>query len=277
MTTLAYDGKILATDSKGSQGNIALIDGVKKLYTPKENEYWSIQGVKVLAFGLGGNPDDLPWILEELNKGVTHRTTLDEAFELNFLIIAVDETGTGWYWSMYRSEGKKENWVLSPIGANLAAGSGQTVAKAILSVGAGAVAAVEAACKLDNHSGGEIQTWEFPGAPETPSVRPAPVVAAVPPVLTMEEQDTQRKLLEDRQYEAAIRIVGGRLFNDTVKKAVEATVTPELPSTPTVVAEAQAILGAAEKVLGEAQALVDDVSTKKPAKAKKAPKEATAW
>lgn len=280
MTTLAFDGKILAADSKASQGHIAMVDGTNKIFTPKENEYWSIQGVKILAFGLGGNPDDLPWILEELNKDVTHRTTAEDAYELNFLIIAVDETGLGWFWSMYRSPGKKDNWVLSPIGKNLAAGSGQTIAKAILSVGAGAVAAVEAAIKLDNHSGGTINTWEFPGAPETPSVRPEPVVeaAAVPPVLTPEEIEAQRKQAEDRQYDAAVRIVGSRLFNETVKKAVETTVTPPLPvvEAPGAVAEAKAILDKAEKVLVEAQSLVDKKPTKKAAVVKSEAKQAHA-
>ena len=195
---------------------------------------------------------------------------VEDAFELNFLIIAIDETGLGWYWSIFRNAGKKENWILSPVGKNMAAGSGQTIAKAILSIGAGAVAAVEAAIKLDNNSGGSIQQWEFPGAPETPSVRPVPVVEAAAPALTPEEIEANRKQAEDRQYDAAVRIVGSRLFNDTVKKAVETTVTPPVPAmeAPGAVAEAKAILDKAEKVLVEAQTLVDKKPTKKAASVK---------
>jgi hypothetical protein len=179
----------LASDSKCSQQNVAMLADHQKIFTPTGNEYWEIQGVKVLAFALAGEIDMLPWIKEELEIGVTHRTRLEDLPESDFVILAVTENGQAWYWGLSRSHRHQRNTViLSAITGPCAAGSGQTIATAVMSVGATAVDAVKQAIRLDNHSGGSVQTWVFPGVPEVMSTRPPK--AEPEPVFTKTDLET---------------------------------------------------------------------------------------
>lgn len=186
MTTICFDTRTLATDSKASQGGVAMIADHQKIYLPEAHEYWEIQGVKILAFALAGDPDALPWIKEALEAGVTHRTTLDEIDDTDFVIIAVNELGQGWYFGLERNARRGQDKVIlsAPTGP-IAAGSGQIIANAVMSIGRGAKEAIKQAIRLDNHSGGEIQTWVFPGVPEVLSTRPVKVVPE--PVFTKAE------------------------------------------------------------------------------------------
>lgn len=172
ITTICWDGKTLATDSKSTMSGMALLGNCQKIYHPAENEYWSVQGVKVIALAIAGKIADLPFAIEALNEGLTHRTDIDW-FSLDFLCILIDETGQAWYWGMARDPQQKGELItLVPITGPITGGSGSRIAAAVLSIGADAKTAVEAAIRLDNGSGGEVVTWEFPGAPAVPSVRP---------------------------------------------------------------------------------------------------------
>lgn len=186
MTTICWDGKTLATDSKASQRDIAMLGDHKKLYLPTEDQYWEIQGVKVLAFALAGDPDVLPWVLEALDKGVTHRTGLEDIQETDFVTLCITEKGEAWYFGLSRNARQGRNTViLSPIFGPGAAGTGQVIANAVMSIGRSAKDAVKQAIRLDNHSGGAIQSWEFPGVPEVLSKRPV-VVEEEKPATTID-------------------------------------------------------------------------------------------
>lgn len=186
MTTICWDGKTLASDSRASQQSIAMIGDAQKIYTPEPHEYWEIQGVKVLAFALAGE-DTLPWIKEELEKGITHRTDIPELIQTDFVIIAVTEKGDCWYWGIGRHpRAGRNDIVISQVTGPCAAGTGQVVATAVMSIGKSAKEAVKQAIRLDNHSGGAIQSWDFPGVPEVLSTRPVKEDA---PVFTQTQLD----------------------------------------------------------------------------------------
>lgn len=226
MTTICFDGKTLASDSKSTQGHIAMIGGFQKIYEPGPDDYWEIQGVKVLAFAISGCPEGLPFIKEALQLGVTHRSFIDWP-ELDFLIIAVDENGLGWYWGAARNDRKNlDSVTLQPVNGPMAAGSGQLIANAVMSIGAEATTAIEIACKLDNHSGGAVQSWVYPGKPETPSTRP------------VAENVEQTPEQEKAAYDAAMRIVVAKLTKDLQLRAA-APATP--PSTHPYVPQETAI------------------------------------
>ena len=214
MTTICWDGKVLATDSKASQRDIAMIGDHKKLYLPTADQYWEIQGTKVLAFALAGDPDVLPWVLEALEKGVTHRTGLEDIQETDFVTLCITEKGEAWYFGLSRNARQGRNTViLSPIFGPGSAGTGQVIANAVMSIGRSARDAIKQAIRLDNHSGGAIQSWDFPGVPEVLSTRPVVVEEKpatqidtskmTPPEMLHESRRLAQEALELIQREAA--------------------------------------------------------------------------
>jgi hypothetical protein len=175
MTTLAWNGKVLATDSQATQHEMVMLYDHKKIFTPTDEQYWEIQGQRILAIALCGNPEALPYIFEELQKGVTHRTRIVGPEYLDFLIMAVSEQGICWYWGVDRNHRRPVDMnVLSPNAGPCSAGSGQIIAHAVMSVTGSSVKAIEQAIRLDVSSGGEVQTWTHPGVPEVLSKRPLP-------------------------------------------------------------------------------------------------------
>jgi len=219
MTTLAFCNGVLAADSQATQDETVALGEAKKIHTPTEDEYWEIQGIKVLAFGLCGNAQDLAYVKEELSVGVTHRTRIQGPEVLDFLIIAVTEDGMPWYWGINRNPRRQHNYdivVLEPLTGPATGGSGQTIATAVLSVTGCAVKAIEAAIKLDIYSGGPVQAWTYPGKPEVMSTRP--VKEAAPSPLSKEQMVEIMKQAGKAAREALARNLG------------EAPVTQESPS-----------------------------------------------
>lgn len=172
MTTLAWDGKVLASDSQCTQQEMVMLSDHQKIFTPEPHQYWEIQGQKVLAFGICGDSQSLPYILEELEKGVTHKTRFN-VDKLDFLVMAVTEQGVCWYWGVDIDPRRQHQInILSPNSGPCSAGSGQTIAHAVMGVTGDAVQAIVQAIRLDIYSGGDVQAWEFPGVPEVFSKRP---------------------------------------------------------------------------------------------------------
>ena len=172
MTIVCTDGKELVSDSQVSMGDMAHPSAFKKIYTPEENEYWEVYGVKVIAFGLAGDAEAAIYIREKLSEGVTHRTRFEHD-DLAFGCIVIDENGTCYEWfSVTNAKNGRNTNRLLPLLPPLAIGSGRDYAYAVLSIGKDAKTAVKAAIKLDNCSGGELQIFKIPPKPETPSVRP---------------------------------------------------------------------------------------------------------
>jgi len=174
MTTICYDGKMLASDSQISRGLTKWPGAFPKIYYPDpEKEYWEVNGVKALAFAVSGDATAVDYIREALAKGINFRTRVEHE-DLDFETIIVDENGTSYMWTVFANKDKRgEQHHLLPMVPPIAGGSGGRFALAVMIVKKSAEEAVKAAMKIDMGSGGEVQVFHVPPKPEVPSVRPA--------------------------------------------------------------------------------------------------------
>lgn len=172
MTTIAFKDGILAADSQGTLGGSIIHNGpVKKIYTPEEGDYWEVQGVRAIAFGFCGDYGQLPFVIDLLREGLTHKTKAPEGHELDIAAIIVLETGDTYVFSAFIHRGQ-QRLNLMPLNGNVSIGSGETFALAAMSIGKSAVEAIEVAMKIDTGTSGEIHTFVVPPRPEVLSKRP---------------------------------------------------------------------------------------------------------
>ena len=142
MTTIAYkDGK-LCSDSKVSWGSGAVPIDFPKLYNIEGHWY-----------GFAGNLVDIEYVKQYLIEG---EIVVKDTHEMEMLRV-----------SHYKKEkliSVEIGWV-GPTGqptffditeSYMAVGSGKDLAMAAMMAGASAKEAVEIACKLDDHTGGEV-------------------------------------------------------------------------------------------------------------------------
>lgn len=175
MTTISWDTNILAADSRCMLGDTILQYGVEKIYYPGPDEFWSVFGHKVLAYGLSGNLDAVPWINEMLAEGVDHHSCCPAVDNLVFHVILVTESrhAYSWYMERIQSDGVDDSGLV-PIHGPFAVGSGAPFALAVMAIGFSAEKAVEVACKLDTGTGGDVEVYSPPPKPAVLSVRPGP-------------------------------------------------------------------------------------------------------
>lgn len=178
MTCVVYDGQQLITDSQVTLADMAIPTPMQKIFTPRDDEYWEINGVRVIAFGFAGSLAGIPYVNELLNAGITHRTVLTPETDTHIDAICVLETGDSYILSSCTNRQGKQDTVCLPMNPPVSVGSGSPYAYALLEKGKPcAVKAVKAAIKLDVNCGGDLQVWDLPPVPEVLSKRP---VAAEP-------------------------------------------------------------------------------------------------
>lgn len=150
MTTIVWDGKTLATDSRATHADIVESDSVKKLFKIKSSRsnYLAcavcgdyVQGLKIIKWLKAGMSDDFP----EIDKD---RTT-------SVICLREDKA-----LDIYRSVDK--GFPL-PIKGLYTDGSGWELAMGAMDAGATAIEAVKIAIKRDIHSGGKVQSYTFKG------------------------------------------------------------------------------------------------------------------
>jgi len=137
MTTIAYDGITLATDSLVSSGSVAFGTG-KKLFKLKEGCYAA----------LAGNLALMPEILSWLQGGP--KPELQEDEEIGGLYI--DKKGVPWEFD--------NSLRLFPACIPWGGGSGGHIALTAMKCGKSAAEAVEVACELDLRSRGPVVSVE---------------------------------------------------------------------------------------------------------------------
>lgn len=145
MTTIAWDGKTLATDSFGTRGDTVVSFNVKKLFL-------DVGPYKAVAFA-GTYQDCAPlidWIKSE-HEG--DKNNNEPKIESAFNLVCIDEEGQ----CFTLHDGTPFNFVREE--SLWTSGSGQSVALGALHAGAKAVEAVEIATVLDTVSGGDIQSY----------------------------------------------------------------------------------------------------------------------
>ena len=192
MTCIAFDGKELVSDSRMTLGDMASPSPFKKIYTPEEGEYWEVNGIRAIAFGVAGDAMAVHYLREKLREGITYKTKVENDDLMSHTII-IDENRTAWIWrfaEVKRPEISK--YELLPVLPPVAVGSGEPYAYAVMTIGKNARAAVETAMRLDINSGGDLQIFKVPPKPETPSVRPKVTEPEIPvPHPTEEKKDVK--------------------------------------------------------------------------------------
>jgi hypothetical protein len=142
MTTIAWDGKTLATDRMASHGGSRRF--VRKLFDCGE---W--------MYGGTGNFDEVHLIAEWLTGGAktSERVTLDESNHCGIAVRKDDGRA-------FSVEGKRVLFV-AIRGERFATGSGHEYAMAAMTLGKTAAQAVAFAARFDLYTGLGVDTWRF--------------------------------------------------------------------------------------------------------------------
>lgn len=182
MTIVVYDGKKMISDSLATTENMKLPGIFQKIYHPALDEYWEINGTKVIAFGFSGGLPAIPYVRELLSQGVTFRTIIKPDIDVIFEAVCVLETGDAYVLSTEptRSKGPgAHEFVMIPVPVPVAVGSGSVFAYAAMGPKDKnqAERGVEAAKRLCPFCGGDNVVWELPPAPAVPSTRPLLTIA----------------------------------------------------------------------------------------------------
>lgn len=141
MTTIAWDGKTLATDSQSNVGENKGGKHMKKLYR-------NVGPFQAVA--LTGEVRSFPLVLAAFKEG---GSALEMAVEVG--AICIDKMGVAWEFDGY-------HWSFEKMRPRTAHGSGWALATAAMEGGADAEKALRIACKLDIFSGGRIQKFTVP-------------------------------------------------------------------------------------------------------------------
>lgn len=156
MTSIAFDGKTLATDSRCCSGNIIISDNKQKLIlvkgTNKENKCTKIYGERVLAFALCGDATVASGFIYNFING-----TMDKFIKP---INDEDSGFTGVFItnkSIYTNCHGDLNFCSYPLQL-FGEGSGLPFIMSALELGLDAIEAVKHAIKFDAGSGGEVQS-----------------------------------------------------------------------------------------------------------------------
>lgn len=180
MTTIAYKNGIMAADSRGVKGATIATVPYSKIHVPEGDDYWEIEGVKVLCFGMAGMATFKELVKERLRKNLTSKNKTVEEDKVSFQALIIDENGGIWDWGVSINARKDHSLnQLLPVSAPMTIGSGGPFALAAMAVGLTAKAAVKVAGRLDPHTNDIVTTWSFPGKPDVPSVRPVPLVTVI--------------------------------------------------------------------------------------------------
>ena len=137
MTTIAWDGVTLATDSQGNIGDQKAGDHIRKM--------WKNIG-PFQAVALSGELRSFDIVLDAMRMNEPS----DMLPQVEVQGVCVDDVGQAW-------EFEGHHWSFKKMKPRTAQGSGWALATAAMEGGADAVKALRITCKLDLYSGGRIQ------------------------------------------------------------------------------------------------------------------------
>ncbi|MNM27095.1 hypothetical protein D3C81_375790 [compost metagenome] len=162
MTTIAYDGKRLCSDSQTSVSGKRRLGPRQKIYVAGKDDNWTLLGQKVIAFAAAGNSGAYHYIVAALEKGVGVEQSI-AAKNLSFSCIVVVESGKAYIWQVTRNlKAGEDRQEINHIPGPYAVGSGADFAEAALGMGFSAKKAVKVAKRHDLHSGGKVQVYRIP-------------------------------------------------------------------------------------------------------------------
>lgn len=155
MTTIAWDGNLLAADSRETSTGMGITtDKAIKLWTidPEKHSY---DGEGVIAFGCAGTAGGSRILKALLEEGLTALTSVPD--KVDFTAIIVTAAGKG-HW-LYTDEDYA--FVLGEPVLTDSVGSGAAYARAAMALGKDAKTAIEFAMRFDQCTGGEVQTFNY--------------------------------------------------------------------------------------------------------------------
>jgi len=221
MTIVVYDGKKMIADSLATMHEeIKMPGAIKKIIEPETDEYWEINGVKVLAFGFSGMLAAVPYVRELLQQGISYRSVIKPEHDLYFEVLCILETGDCYVLNAFKDRDKEpghHNLLVHPITPPAAVGCGSVFALAVMGPKEKnqAEKGVEAAIRMSPYCGGEVFTWTLPPVPEVPSKRPFLTVSEI-----LNQDDD--KPIKDFSV-GQLKEVVGELVQELTRKATQPT------------------------------------------------------
>ncbi len=155
MTTIAWDGKTLASDSQSQVGNMITSTESQKIYNPQHGK-WVINSSEIIAIGIAGDTSCIDEVISKLLLGINYETEFSSI--VDFCLIAVTTKGSAYGLSKDKGDTLPS---IFKVGDMFTIGSGDTYAMAAMKSGKTAKEAVEVAISLDVYSGGEIQEFSL--------------------------------------------------------------------------------------------------------------------
>lgn len=162
MTTIAYDGTILAADTQMTMGSHRLDSDTQKIFQPKPGESWYVNGVRAIAFGVAGKLIGVQAVQGALAscmsgyQGLTPHTRFPKGYAISYLVVT--ETGEVYTGGQYEDD--EYPW-MAKVATPIAIGSGCEFAIGAMAVGAPADAAVAVASQYDVNTGKTVQSFTF--------------------------------------------------------------------------------------------------------------------
>lgn len=159
MTTIAWDGKTMASDTQASSGDVVCSYTEQKIYTPPESG-WEVCGSKVVALGCSGDCGAEMELQELLKNNLTYASEFLPTFSFTALAII----GAGRAYIISKEKGETRASISRQV-EPYAIGSGGLIALTAMHCGKNAREAVQVAIDLDCYSGGSVDS--FPAGKQT--------------------------------------------------------------------------------------------------------------
>lgn len=162
MTTIAFDGKTLASDSQLTAGTLRLDTNTKKIYQPEPTEQWVVDGKRAIAFGVAGSLGATEIVHGALRSvmsgysGLNSTTRFIKGESLKYIVIT--ESGEVYAGGQYSDD--EVPWI-AKVQPPIAVGSGSEYALGAMAAGVSAAEAVRIAMRFDVNTGGDIQTIDI--------------------------------------------------------------------------------------------------------------------
>lgn len=156
MTTIAWDGKALASDSQSQVGNMIISEDTQKIFNPSDGVNWLLNGEQINAIGVAGDTSCIDEVISKLSTDITYNTEFTPA--VDFCFIGVTDDGKAYV--LVKDKGDIFPSIFS-AGNMFAVGSGDVYAMAAMKSGKPAKEAISVAISLDVYSGGEIKSYKI--------------------------------------------------------------------------------------------------------------------
>ncbi|WP_208950141.1 hypothetical protein [Rahnella sp. ChDrAdgB13] len=155
MTTIAWDGYVLAADTQATAGGIICSLKERKIFCPSISEKWHIGGDNVVALGCSGECGAEYELIGHLDTGLSYSSEFVPTVEFSALAIVA----RGKAYLIIKNAGDKTASI-SLLRDPYALGSGSTIAQTAMHCGESAFDAVRIAIEMDVYSGGKIDSFD---------------------------------------------------------------------------------------------------------------------